>query len=155
MDEVTIIAVGGNEVVDKVITGVTGGEYSHVAIQTNGHIVEALGEKENADPYPGIWERDFNKYDSNPYAKFIKVKVPNKKAGDKWLESVIGTPYAYIGCLAGGLSELLDTSLPCDGQLTMNCSELVTRYLRKCGLDLLPKTFADSATPADDVKALA
>lgn len=154
MGEAIIIAVSGDTPIDNIITRFTGGIYSHVAIQTNENVVEALGTKEDDDPYPGVWKHDLHKYDNDPNAKFFKVKVPNLGAGNKWLESVIGTPYAFPGCVVAAISIATGVSLPCDGELTMNCSETVARYLRECGLDFLSGEFADSITPFDDVEAI-
>ena len=154
MSKVTVIFVGGTSFVDKVIDGVSHGVHSHVAVKALGGVLEALGVKDEEDKYPGVWAHSADKYDNDPNAKFVEVDVPDVEAADKWAEGIISTPYAYVGCIDGGLHDMLGTNLPCDGQLTMNCSETVTRYLRAGKCDLLHGVYADAITPADDEKAL-
>jgi hypothetical protein len=149
-----VVFVGGNTFVDKTIEFFSHGKHSHVAVFTNGYTYEAKGEKEENDPYPGVWKREGNKYADDPYAKFVEVELPNKEAADKWADSVLGTLYAYAGCGDGLLHDVLNANLPCDGQLTMNCSEFTTRYLREGGCDILHGVYADAVTPADDERAL-
>jgi hypothetical protein len=161
MAKVKVIFVGGDTVIDKTIKTVTNGQYSHVAIQTTDPqgkpcIYEASGipDEIEKDPYPGVWRHRADKYDGNPYAKFISIDLPDKEAADAWAESKVGTLYAYPGCVLGGLHDLTGVNLPLDGELTMNCSEFSTRFLREGSLDILHGLFADGITPMDDERAL-
>ncbi|MBP2656497.1 MAG: hypothetical protein H6Q73_4066 [Firmicutes bacterium] len=84
----------------------------------------------------------------------ITVDVPN--IGDAELEAkrLRNTPYGWIDCVNGGLHDITGCQLPGDGEVTVNCSEAVTRILRAGGLDIMQGVYADGVTPADLMRAL-
>jgi hypothetical protein len=175
MAKVTVIFVGGNELVDKVIEGVTHGTCSHVAIQILGGVLESQGVPDKGDRYPGVHLHALDKYDNNQYAKFVEVEVPNLSAAERTAKRLLGKFYSYIGCIEGGVYDLFGIQLhpwiakyinllivkffrlPVNldtGEWTMNCSETVTRILRAGGLSVLPGVDADCITPEDLLVAL-
>jgi hypothetical protein len=58
-----IFVPGEDNLVDNIISTVSNGKYVHVAIEILGGILEAMGEKEPGDKYPGVWLHDIHKYD--------------------------------------------------------------------------------------------
>jgi hypothetical protein len=147
MDKVTLIFVGGDTKVDKIITSVTGGVYSHVAGFLFDSVYESTGQKEEGDPYPGVWLHDANKYNNNQYAEFIEVDIPDIEALKIEGRKLLGTPYGYIDCLRGGFFDLLGIKT-LDNDWAMDCSETWTRLLRAGGLDILTNIEAGDITPA-------
>jgi hypothetical protein len=170
MSKITVVFVGGDSGVDKVIDTVTNGNISHVAIKILGGTLEALGIKDSVDKYPGVWLHDTAKYDNNPYADYIDIDLPDLASAEKKAKLLLGKFYSYIGCIEGGAYDLFGVQLhpwltkvinvltikalglPVNidtGEWTMNCSETVTRILRAGGLNILPGVDADCITPED------
>lgn len=147
MAKITLIFVGGDSKVDKVITGVTGGTKSHVAGLLFDGVYESTGLKEEHDPYPGVWLHSPRKYINNPDAELIEVEVPNIEGLKDEARKLLGTPYGYTDCVRGGVFDLLGIEVP-DNDWTMNCSETWTRLLRAGGLNVLLGVPAGDVTPA-------
>lgn len=155
MSKIMVIFIGGGtSLVDKVINAVSHGKNSHVAIQINGYTVEALGEKDEGDKYPGVWEHDLIKYANDPNAVFIGVDIPDIESAKKKAKELIGTLYGYVDCVNGGIYDLTGKQCQGDGEITANCSETVTRILRAGGFNVLPGVAADCITPNDLYRAL-
>ncbi len=156
-DKVTVIFVKGDDkdcVVDRVIDAVSKGEYSHVAIKILGGVVEALGEKDADDKYPGVWVHNAGKYDNDPDATMVDVDLPNIARAEAEAESLIGTLYGYVDCVNGGVYDMTGKQLPADGVITADCSETVTRILKAGGLNIFPTICPDCITPNDLYRAL-
>lgn len=87
-------------------------------------------------------------------SRMVVIDVPN--IGDAQLEAkrLLNTPYGYIDCVNAGIYDVTGKMIPGDGELTVSCSEAVTRILRAGGLDVLPGVYADCVTPADLLRAL-
>jgi hypothetical protein len=170
MGKVTVIFVGGDSLVDDVIEKVTSGEYSHVAININGGILESTGIIKEGDHYPGVHMRQITEYDGNPDAVFIDVDVPDLQAAELKAKYLLGKFYSYVGCVEGGAYDVFGIKLhgwitklinlllvkflhiPVNvdtGEWSMNCSETVTRILRAGGFNILPGVDADCITPMD------
>lgn len=147
---VTVILIKGdhNNLVDDVIMDVSRGEYSHSAIKILGSTLEALGQKDQGDLYPGVWLHAPDKYDNNPAAVFIQVELPDLAAAEAEARRLIGTLYGYTDCVRGGLHKLIGVD-PVGNAITANCSETVTRILRAGGFDILPEVTPDCVTPVD------
>jgi len=152
MAKVTLIIVGGESKIDKLITGITGGAKSHVAISILGSTLEALGIKDENDIYPGVWLHSPLKHINHPDATFIGVDIPDVVSAEDTARRLIGTLYGYVDCVNGGIYNLTGIQLPGDGNLTANCSETVVRVLRAGGFDILPGVDADCITPGDIYK---
>jgi len=143
MAKVTLIFVGGDSKVDKIITGVTGGTKSHVAGILFDSVYESLGMKDEGDLYPGVWMHDPSKYINNPDVEFITLEVPDIKALEAEARNLLGTPYGYTDCVRTGS---FGTVIP-DNAYTMDCSETWTRLLRAGKLDILPGVPAGCISP--------
>lgn len=153
MSKITLIFVGGNSEVDKVIDNVSHGDKSHVAIGILGSTLEALGMKDEHDLYPGVWLHDPLKYQNNPDAIFKEVEIPDIQAAETEARKLIGTLYGYDCCIKGGVYD--QTGLEIFGNLlTANCSKTVTLVLRAGGFNILPSVNADCITPNDLYRAL-
>lgn len=137
MAKVTLIFVGGDSTVDRLIDTVSKGDVSHVACLLFDSVLESTGLKDESDPYPGVWLHRPDKYNSNPDARFIEVEVPDIEALKTEARRLLGTPYAYGGCLKTGIFDMLDIQLP-DNDWTMHCSETITRLLKGGKVPLLP-----------------
>jgi len=146
MAKVTLIFIGGDSKVDKLITGVTGGTKSHVAGLLFDGTYESLGMKDESDLYPGVWLHNPNKYIGNPDAEFVEIEVPDIKALEAEARNLLGTPYGYTDCVRTGVYELFGTIIP-DNAYTMDCSETWTRLLRAGKLDILPEVPAGCISP--------
>ena len=154
MDKVTLIFVGGESEIDNLITGVTGGEYSHVAGILFDSIYESTGLKEESDPYPGVWLHDPQKYDNNPSMKTVEVIVPDIQALKREARNLLGKKYAYLGCIEGGLYDKLGIKISIASDFAVNCSETWARLLRAGGVNILPEVPVDCITPADLYRAV-
>jgi hypothetical protein len=144
--KVTFIFVGGESKVDKLITGVSGGDKSHVAIKIFDGILESTGEREEIDPYPGVWLHNPDKYDNNQFAEFIEVEIPDIEGFKAEARKLLGSPYGYTDCLRAGIFDLLGIEIP-DNDWLMDCSELGTRLVRAGKLDVLPDVEAGCIDP--------
>lgn len=149
MGKVTVILVQGDnsQIVDHIINDASHGIYSHVAIEFDWGIIEALGVKDHGDKYPGVWLHDPGKYFS-AVGKSFDVELPNMAGAESEARQLIGTLYGYSDCVRGGLYDLLGIELG-GNKLTANCSETVTRILRAGGFNILPDIPADCMTPND------
>ncbi|VBB05091.1 Hypothetical protein LUCI_0297 [Lucifera butyrica] len=148
MANLTLIFVGGDSEVDKIIQGATHGPYSHVAGIILNSTLESLGMKDRSDPYPGVWLHDPDKYRDSPDAEFIEVEIPDLMAAESEARKLIGSPYGYVDCVRGGLYDLTGVKLP-GNLLAMNCSETWTRILHAGGLKVLNDVAPDCVTPMD------
>lgn len=140
MPRVTVIVVGGDSFVDRVIKKASHAEadnVTHVALALGGYTWEASGIKEPDDPYPGFWPHAWDKYINHQDAKFIAIEVPDLTAILRKAEELKGTHYGFDDCAQGGLYERTGFEIP-DTALTVNCSESVTRCLRTV-IDVLPE----------------
>lgn len=146
MGKVIYVFVGGNDKIDKIITSVSGGDKSHVAIKLFDCILESTGEREETDPYPGVWLHSPDKYDNNPYAEFIEVEIPDIEGFKNEARKLLGTPYGYSDCIRTGVFDLLGIEIP-DNDWVMDCSELGTRLARAGKLDILPNIEAGCIDP--------
>ena len=149
MTTVRVGFAGGTTLLDQAIQKISGGDYvdiTHAFIYLFGGIVEAEGVKEYADRYPGVWLHPADKYDGDEHAKTIEIDVPDIQTTRRKAMELIGTPYSYHGCLEAA-AELAGLDLPADGELTVMCSEAVTRILRAGGLDACSGTESDMVTP--------
>lgn len=148
-----IIFVKSKGWLGRLISWITKSPYTHVAIRSQrGYIVESIGEAVNGR-YPGVWCYPPNKYnDKNSVT--VWVDVPNIKKAEDYLCSVIGKFYGYPDLISGGVYALTGIDIPGNGEKTMDCSELGTRYLRNAELDILPGINADSVSPGLLYKAI-
>lgn len=137
MSKLVLVFVGGDSKVDQLIENISQGDVSHVACLLFDSIFESTGMKEESDPYPGVWLHRPDKYIDNPDAKFIEVDVPDIEGLKAEARRLLGTPYAYGGCLKTGLYDVLDIQLP-DNDWTMHCSETIARLLRGGQVLVLP-----------------
>lgn len=153
MDQVTLIFVGGDAEIDKLITGVTGGPYSHVAGLLFDGVLESTGEREATDPYPGVWLHRPDKYDDNNIIERVTVNVPDMDGLKNTARSLIGKPYGYLDCIRGGIKELTGEEIT-DNAIGMNCSELWTRILRGGNVAVLDNEPAGDVTPMALYKAV-
>jgi hypothetical protein len=153
MDKLTLIFVGGDSRVDKLIEDVSGGDVSHVACLLFDSVYEATGMKEESDLYPGTWLHNPTKYDSNPDARFIEIEIPDMAALKGEARNLLGTPYAYGGCIKTGIYDLSGIELP-DCALTTHCSETITRLLRSGGVNILPDIEPGCIDPSRLYKAV-
>jgi hypothetical protein len=149
-----VIFVRGSKgnTVDRVIDDVSRGEFSHVAIKILDSIVEALGEPDLGDKYPGVWAHNPEKYDGAD-VEVVPVELPDLPSAEAEARSLIGTFYGYTDCIRGGLYDLTGVTLQ-GNKFTANCSETVTRILRAGGLDVLPGVPPDCITPNDLYRAV-
>jgi len=150
MSKMVVGFVGGDTDLDKFIEKFSHGEdvdVSHAFLMLFGSTYESTGAKEEQDPYPGVWLHNPDKFIDDQHAKFIEVEVPNKRAGEDKARELLGTLYGYTDCLETGLKELFNISIP-DNELSMHCSETVTRILRAAGIDILPNIEAGQVSPA-------
>lgn len=146
MAKITLAFLGGDSQVDKLITGVTGGDKSHVAAYLFDGWLESTGMKEEYDPYPGVWLHNPDKYKNYPDAEFIEVDIPNSEALKEEARRLLGTPYGYSDCIRTGIYEMLGIAIA-DNAYAMDCSELCTRLLRAGGLDVLSDVPAGCISP--------
>lgn len=146
MGKVTLIFVSGDSEVDKLITGVTGGNKTHVAGLLFDGVYESTGMKEEFDPYPGVWLHNPDKYVNNPDAEFIDLEVPDLDALKEEARRLLGTPYGYTDCARTGIYEMLGIVIT-DNAYAMDCSETWTRLLKASGLDILPEIPAGCVSP--------
>jgi len=146
MAKIILAFLGGDGQVDKLITGVTGGDKSHVAAYLFDGWLESTGMKEEYDHYPGVWLHNPDKYKNHPNAEFIEVEIPNIGALQEEARRLLGTPYGYSDCIRTGIYELLGIAIT-DNAYVMDCSELCTRLLRTGGLDVLPDVQAGCISP--------
>jgi len=145
--KVNVLFYFGHDWIGKVIDAVEGKgkDPSHTGIFMFRGLLEAVKGgfvKSPATTYDGL------------ETKIIFVDVPNMEAAEAKAQVLLGTPYGYIDCITGGLHDLTGKNVPGDGEITVNCSEAVTRILRAGGLDILPGVYADDVTPADLLMAL-
>jgi hypothetical protein len=147
MSNLTVIFCHGRAWYSKIIEQVENGPYSHVAGLILNSTLESEGVKEYSDPYPGVWLHPPDKYKDGQDATFVIVDVPNLAAAEDEARKLIGSVYGYVDCVNGGIEELFGKQLPCDGTLTMNCSETWARILRTGELNVLPDLEPDSITP--------
>jgi len=145
--KVNVLFYFGDNLIGKVIDVVEGKgkDPSHTGIFMFGKLLEAMPD--------GFIESPATTYDGLD-TKIITVDVPNMEAAEDKAKKLLGKPYGYIDCVNGGLHDLTGKNVPGDGEITVNCSEAVTRILRAGGLDILPGLYADNVTPADLLKAL-
>lgn len=146
--------VGGDSEVDNLITRVTGGEYSHVAGYLFDSVYESTGIKESDDPYPGVWLHSPRKYEGHRIVRTVVVEVPDMESLQDEARRLIGRPYAYLGCIEGGLYDKLGIKISIASAFAVNCSETWARLLRAGGVDILPEVPVDCITPADLFKAV-
>jgi len=147
VDKVTLIFVGGDSKVDKLITGVTGGTKSHVAGLILDGTYESLGVKDGSDLYPGVWLHSPQKYLNNSDAEFVEIEVPNLDALKAEARRLLGRPYGYTDCIRTGIYEIFGIAVD-DNDYVMDCSETWTRLLRAGGLDILPTIQPGCISPA-------
>jgi len=132
-----------------------------------GKIIDAAEGKGENPSHTGIFLLDslleatlkgFVKSPVDEYrdCKTVVATVDIPKIEDAELEAkrLLYTPYGYIDCINGGIHDITGVQVPGDGEVTVNCSEAVTRILRAGGLDVLPGVYADCVTPADLYRAL-
>jgi len=121
------------------------GEPSHAAIFMLGGILEALDN--------GFVKSPLNAYDGFK-TTILTVDVPDIEAAEAKANELLGKPYGWKACIAGGLHDLLGVTIPGDGEKTDDCSEAVTRILQSGGLDIFPDFAPDNVTPADLLRKL-
>jgi hypothetical protein len=143
--------VGGTDRIDGLIETVTDAlkeNISHTFLIISNDLYESTGCKEDGDPYAGVWKREgkADKYDNNPYAKFIELEFDEIDSIKEVAEHYIGTRYGHFDCVRGGWYDLTGQQLP-DNDLFMDCSEYVTRDLRAKIQNLLPNIEAGCVTP--------
>lgn len=155
MAKLTVIFTGNNEnKFSKLISKVTKGEYTHVAIKILDSVAEAFASCIEGDPYPGFWLHEPNRYDKYQSAVFVDVEIPDLKAAEKQARHLLGTAYGYTDLVNAGVYNLTGKSLPGTGKYTVICSEAVVMILRSGGLNILPGVNADSISPMDLYRAL-
>lgn len=146
MAKITLGFIGGDSRVDKLLTGITGGDKSHVAAYLFDGWLESTGIKEEYDPYPGVWLHSPDKYKNHPNAEFVEIDIPNMQALQEEARRLLGTPYGYSDCIRTGIYELLGIAIT-DNADVMDCSELCTRLLRTGDLAILPEVPAGCISP--------
>ena len=147
MAKVKVLFYFGHNWIGKVIDAVEGkgSNPSHTGIFMFDSLLEAVASgfvKSPATTYDGL------------ETKIIAVDVPDMEGAEIEARRLLNTPYGYIDCINGGLHDLTGANVPGDGEITVNCSEAVTRILRAGGVDVMPGVYADCVTPADLLKAL-
>ena len=150
MTTVKVGFVGGDTLLDKAIEGFSGSQYadiSHTYIYLFDSILEAEGVKQYSDPYPGVWLHPADKYDGNPHAKTVEIDLPDLAAAQSKARELIGTLYGYSDCIVTATKFLTGYNIFSGGELTMHCSETVTRILRAGGLPVCPGLQADEVSP--------
>ncbi|MBP2644305.1 MAG: hypothetical protein H6Q67_2192 [Firmicutes bacterium] len=90
----------------------------------------------------------------NCKTKIVAVDVPDIDDAELEAKRLLNTPYGWTSCVNGGIHDITGYQIPGDGEVTVNCSEVVCRILRAGGLDILPGVYADGVTPADLFRAL-
>lgn len=158
MPKVIVGFVGGTERIDGFIETVTDAlkeNISHTFIIIGDDLYESTGYKADGDKYAGVWKREgqANKYDNNPYAKFIELEFDEIDSIKKMAEHYIGTRYGHFDCVRGGWYDLTGIELP-DNDFFMDCSEYVTRCLRAKIKKLLEGLEAGCITPIHLYKEL-
>ena len=149
MTTVRVGFAGGTTIIDRAIQKVSGSEYcdiTHAFIFLFDSIAEAEGVKEYDDIYPGFWLHPPDKYAGDEHVKIVELDVPDIAAAQEETRRLLGTPYSYHGCLEAA-AKLSGLDLPVDGELTVMCSEAVTRILRAGGLDACSGMDPDMVTP--------
>ena len=155
MAKLTLIFTGNSSnALSNVISKVTKGPYTHVAIKILGSTLEAFASCLEGDPYPGVWLHEPDRYDNYKNAVFVDVEVPNLRGAEREARRSLGTYYGLVDCITSGIYNLTGTSIPGNGKHTMNCSETVVRILRAGGVNILPGVNADSISPMDLYRAL-
>lgn len=135
--KVVMVFVGGDSWLDKEIETVSEGDVSHAAGILFDSTYEAIGLKEETDKYPGVWLHRLNKYNGNPYAKFIEVEIPDIEGLKDEARKLLGTLYGYMNCGRTAVYDLTGIQIP-DNSLTVMCSETWTRLLRGGKVNVLP-----------------
>ena len=104
--------------------------------------------------HPAVVLSLVDKYDSVE-REIIEVEIADIMAAEVEAQGLIGVPYGLItDCLDGGLHDLIGYHANGNGEITVNCSETVTRILRAGGSDILPGMAADCVTPEGLYQAL-
>ena len=150
MSTVRVGFVGGNGILDRAIEAASGSQYadiSHAYIYMFDSILESEGVKQYSDPYPGVWLHPADKYDGNQHAKTVRIDVPDLEAAHAKARELIGTLYGYTDCIVTATKFLTGYNIFSGGELTMHCSETVTRILRAGGLCICPGMQADEVSP--------
>lgn len=150
MTTVKVGFVGGDTLLDKAIEGFSGSQYadiSHTYIYLFDSILEAEGVKQYSDPYPGVWLHPADKYSGDEHAKTVEVDLPDLAAAQSKARELIGTLYGYSDCIVTATKFLTGYNIFSGGELTMHCSETVTRILRAGGLNVCPDLQADEVSP--------
>ncbi|MBP2653368.1 MAG: hypothetical protein H6Q73_937 [Firmicutes bacterium] len=145
--EVKILFSYPETVFGRIIDAVEGpgADPSHAAIFMLDGILEALDN--------GFVKSPLTAYDGHK-TTIITVDVPDIDDAELEAKRLLNTPYGYLDCINGGIREITGRQIPGDGEVTVNCSEAVTRILRAGGLDILPGIYADGVTPAALMEAL-
>lgn len=155
MSKLTVIFTANSDnKFSKLISKVTKGEYTHVALKILNSVLEAFVSAIEDDPYPGIWLHEPDRYDNYKNAVFVDVEVPNLRGAEREARRSLGTYYGLVDCITSGIYNLTGASIPGNGKHTMNCSETVVRILRAGGVNILPGINADSISPMDLYRAL-
>lgn len=123
MDKITLIFCEGNAWYSKIIKAVEHGKYTHVAGLILNSTLEAQGVKDAGDKYPGVWLHAPDKYIDGQNCKFVTVGIESLAAAEQKARKLLGTLYAFSGCIEAGLNMEFNLKPPADGQLTMMCSE--------------------------------
>jgi hypothetical protein len=143
--KVKILFIDGGTQFSKLIKDVTHGKYSHSAIFMLGGLVEAV--------MPVVKVSPENKYDGYEQ-EIIEINILDLVAAENEARHLLGRLYGLSDCITGGLHDIAGIHLPGNGEITVDCSEAVTRILRAGGLDVFPGSPADDITPQDLYTAL-
>lgn len=150
MSEIKLGFVGGDTEVDKIIKFASGAEeenITHAFVELFDSIYESEGIKQPYNPYPGVWISEPDKYDNNPYVKYVIIDVPDISALKKKARELLGTMYGYTDCISTGIKLLTGADVLINGEHTAMCSETVTRLLRAGGINILSALKPDQISP--------
>ena len=147
--KVDVLFVAGHNAVGNLVELSTESKWAHAAIYMLGGIVEAV--------QPEVTVSKLNIYDS--YApedkEIITIEVPLYEQAASKANSLLGTKYGlFTDCLTGGIHDVLGIEGTGNGEITVNCSETVTRILRAGGVDVLTDHVPDAVTPEDLYQSL-
>jgi hypothetical protein len=138
---VNIIFNGGHNIVGNGVEFFTHSQWAHVSFVTDNALYEAVEPKFHKIDNIHI-------YDEIDH-EILKIEVPNIEAALKKAEDLIGTPYGlWTDCIATILDDI-GVNSETNGEITVHCSESVTRILRAGGLDILGTKPADKISPED------